>query len=206
MKKIDLKKELKYLYTPSAKEVELVKVPKFNFLKLNGHGNPNTSKEFQDAVQALYSICYTIKFKIKFEKGIEYPVMPLEGLWWIGDDKPFNTNQKGDWRWTLMILQPNIVTKLLVVEAKAELKKKKDLASLECVRLESFSEDRSAQTMHLGPYGDEPATIRKLEEFARDRGLQFCGKHHEIYLSNPARVKPEKMRTIVRYPVHRGNP
>jgi hypothetical protein len=203
MKKLDLRKELQYLYRPSARDAELVNIPRFNFLMIDGKGNPNNSKEFQDAIQALYSLSYTLKFQFKFNRHIDYPVMPLEGLWWMGDGTAIEPKRYEDWHWTVMILQPSIVTKSLVAKCVNDLKVKKDLASLESIRLEPFVEGRAVQIMHIGPYNAEGPTLHKLNDFAVARGLTFCGKHHEIYMSDPRRVKPEKMKTILRLPVKR---
>ena len=201
MRTIDLKKDLKTLYSPSAKEAEVVKVPKFNFLMIDGKGDPNNSKEFDHAVQALYSISYTLKFKFKFEEKINYPVMPLEGLWWVGNNEQFDMQQKDKWFWTLMIMQPGIITKKYVPRVIRELKEKKELPSIDSVRLEAFAEGNSVQVLHVGPYGEEPATLNRMFEFENERGLEIRGKHHEIYLSDPRRTKPEKLRTILRHPV-----
>lgn len=202
MEKLDLKAELKWLYGPSAKEVVLVDVPAMNFLMVDGEGDPNTSKKYAEAVEALYAAAYTLKFKVK--KGplaIDYPVMALEGLWWADDMSSFLAGEKGSWRWTMMIMQPEFITPNLVEEARAELKKKKSLPALELLRLEGFDEGRCAQTMHLGPYSAEGPTIARVHAFIAGAGLALRGKHHEIYMGDPRRTAPEKLRTIIRQPV-----
>jgi hypothetical protein len=202
VKKIDLRKELKTLYTPSAKEPELVRIPKFNFLMIDGEGAPET-QQFHEAIQAIYNAAYTLKFTFKFEKNIDFPVMALEGLWWLRQGEPFQIGRREDWCWTVMILQPNIVTKVLLTKAIRKIREKKEAPLLDAIRLESFHEGLSVQMMHIGPYATEPATMQQMEEFSKERGFVASGKHHEIYLSDPRRVKPEKMKTILRHAVMR---
>jgi hypothetical protein len=204
MEKIELRKELKSLYTPLAKEPELVQVPKFNFLMIDGEGAPE-SQQFQEAVQAIYSTAYTIKFAFKFEKKIDYPVMALEGLWWVKKGTPFQIGKRNDWCWTLMILQPNVVTKTSLTKAIRKIKEKKEVSALEKIRLESFTEGLSVQMLHVGPYANEPVTMQLIDEFSTERGLTASGKHHEIYMSDPRRVQQEKMKTILRHAVMKIN-
>ena len=196
MTKIDLKKELKYLYASSAKEVVLVDVPEMGFLMIDGQGDPNTSQEFVEAVEALNSVSNTLKFRIKKVFGINYVVMPLEGLWrrdfWHG------------WKWTLMIMQPEQVTKDLFEEAFERVKKKKNPPALSKIRFESFYEGLSAQIMYIGPYSDEVPTIKRIHRFITENGYKPRGKQHEIYLSDSRRVAPEKMKTILRQPVEQA--
>ncbi len=206
MEKIDFKKELKHLYNPSAKEVVFVDVPEMNFLMIDGMGDPNTSQEYQDAIEALYSVSYTLKFMIKKgETSIDYVVMPLEGLWWTDDMTQFTTDNKDVWKWTSMIMQPEFVTKDLFDDAVEEVKKKKkNLLALPKICFENFHEGLSAQVMHIGPYSAEGSTIEKLHNFIKENGYEFDGliqKHHEIYLNDPRRVAPEKMKTVIRQPV-----
>ena len=205
MKKIDLKKEFKHLYQPSAREVITVKVPKFNYLMIDGAGDPNTSKEFQDAAQALYGMSYTMKFMTRKEKKIDYPVMALDGLWWMKDDAPFDWVKREDWRWTLMIMQPKYVTKSLVKRAMKQLQEKKELPALPKLRFQSFSEGLCAQIMHIGPYANERPTIEKVFAYAKDNGFEVYGKHHEIYMGDPRRVKPEKLKTVIRLQIRKAN-
>jgi hypothetical protein len=199
-KKIDLRKELRYLYTPSAREADLVRVPKFNFLMIDGEGAPE-SRQFQEAVQAIYHAAYTIKFMFKFEEKIDFPVMALEGLWWLKQGEPFQRGKRGDWCWTLMILQPKVVTKTVLTRAVRKISEKKEVPVIGSVRLDSFTEGLSVQMLHIGPYADEPVTMQRIEEFSVERGLTACGKHHEIYMSDPRRVKQENMKTILRHAV-----
>lgn len=205
MKKIDLKKELKHLYNPSTKEISIVDVPKMNFLMIDGKGDPNTSQEYKEAIEALYTVSYSLKFMIKKgETAIDYVVMPLEGLWWTDDMAQFSTENKGIWKWTAMIMQPEYVTKDLVTKAFEQVEKKKNPPALSKMRFESFHEGLSAQIMHIGPYSAEGPTIKKLHSFIKEKGYEFDGlvqKHHEIYLSDPRRTAPEKMKTIIRQPM-----
>lgn len=202
MTKTDLKKELKNLYSASAKEVVFVDVPKMNFLIVDGAGDPNTASEFQEAVEALYGVSYTLKFMIKRGKeAIDYSVMPLEGLWWADDITVFSTGNKDMWKWTLMIMQPECVTMDLVAKALEELKKKKNLPIIANIRFKSLHEGLSAQIMHIGPYSAEGPTIEKLHSFIKENGYILTGKHHEIYLGDPRRCAPEKLKTILRHPI-----
>lgn len=203
MKKIDYKKELKQFYGASAKKVEVVEVPQMNFLMIDGEGDPNTSKAFQDAVEALFSISYTLKFMIKKGKeAIDYGVLPLEGLWWAEDISQFKTQlKKNNWKWTLMIMQPKYITAKLVNEAIEEMKKKKDLTALSKIRFEAFSEGKAAQTMHIGPFSEEGPTIQKVHDYIGEMKFKLSGKHHEIYLSDIRKAAPEKWKTIIRQPM-----
>jgi hypothetical protein len=202
MEKIDYKKEFKHLYKPSAKKVDIVEVPKWNYLMVDGEGNPNTSQSFQDAIEVLYPLSYALKFIVKRgEIGIDYGVLPLEGLWWADDMTSFSVDDKDNWKWTLMIMQPDLVTKELVKEATEQIKTKKDPVSLPLVRFESFEEGKAAQIMHIGPFSEEGPTIEKVHSFIEENGSQRKGKHHEIYLSDIRRAAPEKWKTIIRQPM-----
>ena len=201
MEKIDYKKELKHLYRSSAKKVEVVEVPKMYFLMIDGDGDPN-HPTFQNAIEVLFPLSYTLKFIIKkSDIGIDYGVLPLEGLWWADDMSLFIKDKKDDWKWTLMIMQPEIVTKEMVQEAIEQVKVKKNPVSLPLVRFESFAEGNVAQIMHIGPFSEEGPTIEKVHSFIEDNGRQLTGKHHEIYLSDIRRAAPEKWKTIIRQPM-----
>lgn len=201
MRKIDLKKEWKELYRPSTKQVSLVDVPAFNYLMVDGRGDPNIAQEYKEAVEALYAVSYTLKFMLKKgEIGQDYVVMPLQGLWWVEDMADFSVERKGDWEWTMMIMQPPPVTEGLVAEAVTQTAKKKNPAALDKVYFESLHEGPAAQIMHIGPYADEALNIAKVHQAIVDNGDQLRGKHHEIYLSDPRRVAPEKLKTIIRQP------
>jgi hypothetical protein len=202
MVKIDFKKELKNLYSSSAEKVEVVEVPQMNFLMIDGEGDPNTSQSFQDAIDVLYPLSYTLKFIIKRgEIGIDYGVLPLEGLWWADDMSSFSVDNKENWKWTLMIMQPELVKKEMVATAIEEVRKKKKPVALPLVRFESFVEGKVGQIMHFGPFSEEGPTVEKLHSFIKVSGSQRIGKHHEIYLSDIRRAAPEKWKTIIRQPM-----
>lgn len=202
MLKIDYKKELKNLYNTSIEKVNIVDVPAMNFLTVNGSGDPNTSKQYQEAIEALFKVSYALKFMVKKSKhAVDFAVMPLEGLWWFEGVEQVNLENKNTWSWTSLIMQPKYVDKALVNEAIEQTRKKKDLAALPKIRFESFKEGLSAQIMHIGPYANEKPTIEKLHNFIDENGYKFNGKHHEIYLGDPRRTKPEKLKTIVRQPI-----
>jgi hypothetical protein len=205
MTKIDLRKDLKLLYNPSAKAVALVDVPPMNFLMLDGSGDPNTSPDYVAAIEALFALSYALKFKIKQgQAGVDYAVMPLEGLWWVDDPSRFSMRDKANWQWTAMIMQPPYVTAALVAEMLAETQKKKGLAALEKIRFASYPEGLSAQVMHIGPYAAEEPTIARLHRFIAENGYTPRGKHHEIYLKDARRTAPEKLQTVVRQPVEKA--
>ena len=203
MNKIDFKKELKHLYSSSAKSPVLVEVPDMKFLMIDGEGDPNTSEDFQYAVETLYALSYTLKFMLKFSHTLEndYVVPPLEGLWWTDDMNEFSVDNKSNWKWTMMIMQPEFILEEHVGNAIQEVRVKKNPPALSKVRFERYSEGLSAQIMHLGPYSEEKPTIDKLHSFIFDQGYKRQGKHHEIYLSDPRKSVPEKMKTIIRQPM-----
>lgn len=201
MKKIDLKKELKHLYQPSAKEVVQVDVPTMNYLMVDGEGDPNTSQAFSAAVEALFAVSYTVKFKVKKgELAIDYGVMPLEGLWWADDMLRFSIEDKSSWKWTLMIMQPEFVTKEMINTAISEVREKKKATAISRVRFESLGEGKCAQILHVGPFSEEGPTIEKVHAFIDSRG-ERSGKHHEIYLSDTRKADPGKWKTIIRQPM-----
>ena len=200
MKKIDLKKELKSLYQPSAKAVALVEVPAMNYLMIDGEGDPNTSKAYTAAIETLFAVAYTVKFAVKRAQEIDYGVMPLESLWWADDMAAFSAGDKSKWKWTAMIMQPSFVTAAIVAAAITDVKKKKNPPAIGKVRFESLSEGTCAQTLHVGPFSEEGPTIARVHEFIRARG-KLVGKHHEIYLSDIRKAAPEKWKTVVRQPM-----
>lgn len=208
MDKLDLKKEYKQLYSPSAKHISLVTVPRFNFIMVDGEVPPHIkvddAPEYIAAVETLFSASYTLKFMCKKRKvnPVDYAVMPLEGLWWSASSSTEFTPSRADtWYFTMMIVQPPPVTKALFAEAVDSLRAKKTLAALEAARFESFEEGKAVQALHLGPYSEEPATIARMVAFSNEQGLKPNGKHHEIYLSDPRRTAPAKLKTILRHPV-----
>ena len=198
---IDLKRELHTLYR-AGDEPAFVTVPDLPFLMIDGHGDPNSDPAYADALQALYSVAYTLRFALKRRPdGVDATVMPLEGLWWVPDMATFTTAAKADWDWTMLILQPEQVTAADVADARATVVEKKHVAAAARVRLERYAEGVCAQVMHHGPYGAEGPTVLRLHRFIAEHGYALTGKHHEIYLGDPRRSAPEKLRTIVRQPV-----
>jgi hypothetical protein len=200
MDKIDLKKELKNLYNPSSKEVTDVDVPAMNFLLVEGEGAP-TSPQYGAAIEALFSVSYALKFMIKKNKSLDYAVMPLEGLWWVDDMSMFSADRKDEWKWTAMIMQPTYVSAEDFKMAVEQVKKKKNPVALPKVRFESFEEGPAAQIMYVGPFSAEGSTISKIHAHITSGGHALSGKHHEIYLNNPATTAPEKLKTILRQPM-----
>lgn len=207
MQTLELKKIYKSLFSASAKVPQLVDVPRLNFLRIDGaiepgHA-PGNSPIFSENLQALYSASYTLKFMLKQrpENPVEYPVMPLEGLWWVEDGR-FDINIKDNWHYTVQIMQPDCVTPELFAEALAKLRKKKgDMEAFSRLRLEPFHEGHAVQMLHIGPYAAEPATVEKMDTYLQAEGLQKRGDHHEIYLGDPMRADPAKLKTILRHPV-----
>ena len=201
MEKINYKKVLKHLYHASKTKCSLVEVPEMNFLMVRGTGDPNTSKSYADAIQALFSVSYTLKFMIKKgPRAIDYGVMPLEGLWWVDDMSQFSQDDRSNWKWKAMIMQPDILSQDEVEEAISRTAEKKELPALPMLEFNPFTEGKAAQIMHIGPFSEEGPTILKLHEFIAANGFQRRGKHHEIYLSDIRRAAPEKWRTIIRQP------
>ena len=200
MKKIDIKKDLKSLYLPSAKAVALVDVPTMNYLMIDGEGDPDTAKSYAEAIETLFAVAYTVKFQIKRSQEIDYGVMPLESLWWADDMSAFSKGDKSDWKWTALIMQPSFVTAAIVTAAIADVKKKKNPPAIAKVRFAPLSEGTCAQTLHIGPFSEEGPTIEKVHEFIRARG-KLVGKHHEIYLSDIRKAAPAKWKTVVRQPL-----
>lgn len=202
--KIDFKKTMKELYKPSPKQVDMVDVPEMQFLMINGMGSPGDSQEYQDALAALYPVAFKIKFLSK-AKGKDYVVPPLEGLWWADNMEDFNEGNRDNWKWTMMIMQPNWITEELFNEAiEITTNKKPELKDLiSKLRFKKYKEGKAAQIMHIGPYSEEGPNIQKIHDVIHQNGGSFDGyklKHHEIYLSDPRKAKPENMKTIIRQP------
>lgn len=206
MKKIDLRKELKNLYTPSAKQVQIVDVPEFNFLMIDGAieagMQPDNSPLFQCAIEAMYGLAYSLKFASKLRKThpIDYTVMPLEGMWSLKTEN-VDSSRKDNWKWRLLLLQPDHITPEMFEDARRQMKSKKDNPVFPQVRLERFHEGLCLQIMHIGPYADEPRSFEKLEKFAAENGYRLSRPHHEIYLGDPRRAKPERLKTILRHQI-----
>jgi len=211
MKTLDLKKQFKSFYTPPAKKVEIIQVPLMQFAMIDGAiekgSEPGKSHSFAEATQALYGISYTLKFMLKKRKAnaIDYPVMALEGLWWV-EDGLFDITIKDNWFYTLMIMQPEVITKEIFDEGLEQVRKKRgDSPALSKLYLATFEEGLCVQVMHIGPYATEPATIERMRAFAEESGYQDCvglgGKHHEIYLGDPRKADPTKLKTVLRHPI-----
>jgi hypothetical protein len=202
MPAIDYKKELRQLYAPSAKQPALVEVPPLHFLMIDGQGDPNRAPAYAAAVEALYALAYTLKFKVKRgPAGVDFAVMPLEGLWWGAGIDWHDADQRAGWQWTMMIMQPEYVTAELFEQALAETRAKKPGLALDRVRFERYDEGQAAQIMHIGPYAIEGPTIARVHAFIAQQGRSLRGKHHEIYLGDPRKSAPEKLRTVIRQPV-----
>ena len=209
MAKLDLKKQYRHLYLPSAKKVSLVEVPAFQFVMVDGRiepdETPETSAAFRQAMQALYGLAYTLKFnsKLREENPIDYTVMALEGLWWVESGR-FDFQRHEPWLWTMMIMQPDHIDQAMVQAALAQVREKQDNPALDQVRFERFEEGQAIQIMHIGPYADELRSLAMMEAFAAQMGYTYRGKHHEIYIGDPRRAKPENLRTVLRQPIRSG--
>lgn len=206
MGKLDLKKKYKHLYLPGSKEVVLVDVPEFQFAMVDGvipeGESPDSSTSFTNAMSALYGISYGLKFMSKLQQDdpIDYTVMAMEAMWWV-ESGQFEMEKAEPWYFRAMILQPAHISSEMYLEARRDLQAKKPELDLSDLRLERFEEGRSIQIMHIGPYSDEPRTLAKMDEFLDEHDLKYRGDHHEIYLGDPRRAKPENLRTVLRHAV-----
>lgn len=198
MGKVDLKKVLGHLYAQRKGEISVVEVPRLGYLMVNGAGDPD-GPEARAAIQALYPVAYKVKFLLKAH-GSDFVVMPLEGLWWADDMDDFLFGRRDRWQWTYLILQPDFVTADVVDEAIAATDPAKAGPALDRVRFDHLEEGSAAQVLHIGPYAEEGPVIQRLHEHIASLGGDLSGRHHEIYLSDPRRVEPAKMRTIIRQP------
>lgn len=203
---IDLKKQYASYYNPPARPVILT-VPAFNYLKVDGAGNPNNNPQFQSATEALYALAYTIRFAYKAAADAAYTVMPLEGLWWAEDMDTFLTRDKAAWQWTLMILQPEFISAELVAQSRAEALRKKKLSAeqLDALRFEPYAAGECVTMMHTGTYDAETESIALMHRTAREQGYELAGLHQEIYLSDPRKTAPEKMKTVLRQPIRKAD-
>jgi hypothetical protein len=202
MEKLDLKKQWKPFYTAKAGVVTVVELPPICYLMVNGEGDPNTAVSYQEAVEALFALSYTLKFAAKKgPRALDYGVMPLEGQWWSDDLAHFSLTDKSQWKWTAMIAQPEFTSHAEVEAAREQVRGNKQIAALDQVRFERFAEGAAAQVLHVGPYASEEPAIERLHAFIRAAGKQLRGKHHEIYLNDPRRTAPEKLKTILRQPM-----
>jgi hypothetical protein len=202
-KKIDFKKELKHLYKASAKEAVLVDVPPMQYLMVEGKGDPGTSIDFKNAIEALYPLAYTIKFMSKIDNEQDYVVMPLECQWWMDNIEidGFDENRRDDWKFNVMIMQPDFITHEMFEVALEKVKTKKNPTALHLVKFETIEEGKVVQIMHLGPYSEEGPTVQKMHNFAYSKGYKLRGRHREVYLSDIRRTQPEKLKTILRQPI-----
>ena len=210
-KSFDFKKEYKALYTPGSQPA-VIEVPSMNFIMVDGSGDPNDNPDYQEAIELLYGLSYAIKMSDKEDRQptgyFPYVVPPLEGLWWVADG-PFSLTKRDNWRWTSMIRQPDFVTPDFFEWACSKVKVKKPGLTVEKARFETFAEGLCVQVMHIGPYSTEPETVQKMKDYMVQEGLmdkvEAGGKHHEIYLSDPKRTKPERLKTVIRHPVMRSS-
>ncbi len=207
MDTFDIKKTYPSLYAPRAGEdFHIVEVPELTFLQIDGHGDPNTTPAYTNAVQALYTLSYSIRAVAKKQLGRAHVVGPLEGLWSAEDSRAFATGAKSEWDWTMLISQPAWITTEMFEAAMATATKKRNApTALASVWLAPYTEGASVQILHVGSYDDEAPVLARLhDEFFPEHGLTFSGRHHEIYLSDPRRTEPSKLRTILRQPVTRS--
>ncbi len=197
----DIRKDYKDLYTPKAGDFEIVEVPTLQFLMIDGRGDPNTSTDYREAIEALYTASYAVRAAAKSRLGKVHTVGPLEGLWSAEDTEAFRTRDKNAWEWTMMLPQPDWITADMVEVALAAAHKKR-LPALDRIRFERYTEGRSVQILHLGPYDDEAPKLERLHrEFLPAHGFTPTGRHHEIYLSDARRTDPARLKTILRQPV-----
>nr|WP_243769919.1 GyrI-like domain-containing protein [Amycolatopsis acidicola] len=205
VEKYDVKKVHRELYSPSSKGFSVVDVPELQYLAIDGRGDPNTSTTYANAVEALYGVAYTVKFASKNSLGRDFVVGPLEGLWRADDPAVFLARRKESWAWTMMISQPPWITEDLVQSAVADVVRKKENPAVAQIRLRRVAEGTCVQILHIGPYDDETPTLQRLhDDYLPAHGLTYNGDHHEIYLSDPRRTMPSKLRTVLRQPVKAG--
>lgn len=201
MATVDLKKVYKEHYSAEAGTPVLVDVPARPYLMIDGAGDPNTVDAYREALEAIYPLAYGLRAAIKVRTGDAYAVMPLEGLWWVPNKERFSLDDRSDWLWTAMICLPDAVTDAMAEEVLPAVTAKKHLAAGTKARVEHFGDGTAAQVLHIGPYANEAPTIAALHRYIADHGYAFAGKHHEIYLSDPRKGDPAKLRTIIRQPI-----
>ena len=204
MDKFDLKKTLPTYFKAQPGKFSVVKIPKYNYLMVDGKGDPNTALAYVEAIELLYGASYTLKFLSKKEMGVDYVVPPPEGLWWAKDMSTFENREKSKWSWTMMIMVPNEVSKPLVKAAIKIFEEKKPGVDTSKLRFDSLNEGISVQVLHVGPYDAEGPILSRLHnEFMPENGYEFNGKHHEIYLGDPRKTEPSRLKTILRQPVRK---
>jgi len=200
MTKLDLTKTDKTYYQAGSKPV-LVEVNPYHYLIISGVSAPE-DPQFTSSIEALYAMAYALKFNSK-SNGSDFKIPKMEGQWWVEGDLPFEQTPRNEWHWNLMIPMPDVVTEKDFERLKPLVMDKKKLEKLKDLRFEPMKEGISAQVLHIGSYDEEAPTLEKLFDFIEIQGMQIAGYHHEIYLSDPQRTSPEKLRTILRYPVHK---
>ena len=197
----DLKKELRDLYSPSAHVVQRVDVPTLRFLKIDGQGDPNESPEYGEAVEALFSLSYALKFRAKKTPlEINYVVMPSKAC---GGPTICPRSRRARGRsgsWTMMIMQPDFIDGDLIEETRRRGGREEESAWTARIRLESLTEGSCAQILHVGPFSTEGPTIEKVHRFITESGHEPSGKHHEIYLSDIRKADPNRWKTVIRQP------
>jgi hypothetical protein len=202
MTKIDLKKDLEQFYTASPEQISLVEVPPLRYLMAEGQGDPNTAPAFREATETLFRLSYALKFRVKKEQRVDYTVMPLERLWSVnGNQTACTGGRRDEWKWTLMILQPDFITQYMVAAAREAAQAENNAPPLYNTTFGRHIDGESAQILHVGPYSEEAATIARLHRFIKEKGYHFGGKLHQIYLSDPRRTPPDRLRTILRQPI-----
>jgi len=200
--RLDFKKERKDLYAPARNAFSIVVVPPMAFLMIDGAGNPNASAAYKEAIEALYAVSYALKFASRKEFGRDYVVGPLEGLWSADDWSAFERRAKDEWRWTMMIRQPDWISASLVGSVIDSVRTRKALPGLALLRYEALDEGCSVQILHVGSYDDEAPVLARLHrEFLPQHDLTPTGRHHEIYLSDARKTALPKLKTILRQPV-----
>jgi hypothetical protein len=198
---IDFKKTID-AYQARRDQLRVVDVPPLQYLMIDGHGDPNTSPAYAEAIRALYPVAYKLKFASRRELGRDYVVMPLEGLWWAENMEAFTTSRDtSQWDWTLMMMVPDWIDQRMFDAAVQQVGTKDGPVRVNDIRLDPLSEGRCVQTLHVGSFDDEADVLARMHEFIPVNGLRLAGRHHEIYLSDARRVAPERLRTILRQPV-----
>lgn len=198
MEKLDLKKKYKAYYS-ATKTPTLLDVPPVTCLAITGQGEP-AGESFNNKIEVLYSLAYGVKKLSKLQTR-DFTVPPMGGLWWFNGSKSVLEVDPGEWNWKLLIHLPDFVKPKTVEEARTEVLKKKKLHLVKEIVFEKFEEGKSIQILHIGPYSAEEPTVEKIRELMKKQNLKQNGHHHEIYISDPKKVSPEKLRTIIRYPV-----
>jgi hypothetical protein len=205
MQKIDFKKTMKEAFNASVKKVSFVEIPEMQYLMVEGKGYPENNTSYQQSFEALYGVAYTLKFMLKFNESIrpkkycDYVIPPFGTQWWMAEGD-FDIKKADLWRWNNLLMQPDFITPELIEMAKSELKKKKNVASLNLLKFEKFYEGRVAQMMHIGPYSEVSRVAKQIILEIESRGYKLHGRHHEIYFNDPRKTAPEKLKTLVRIP------